>query len=716
MTPAARLFWVSFLALFLETAFIRWSPSQVNILAFFANLILISSFLGLGIGASGLIKERPGRPLPGLALLLLAVWGIGAFLAGRLPGAVIASGAALLLAGAGAAFLFRGDRSGSRRWLWILAALPLLALAAFFLRKFVGHYFIWGIKDWRTVALALAAFALNTAFFVEMGLAIGAGFSAVPARRAYIVNLLGSLLGVLVQWALSAAEVQPILWFAGAFAILWFVVAETPAVRAVSLAGILFVGWAAWPEPGAEIWSPYYRIQLKEDATEGFLNVNVNTDYITRVTMKPTAPPPAGMTARERAAFNVPRHVPFAFAPPGDVLVLGAGGGVDVVAALREGARHVDAVEIDPAIQRIAATRNADRPYDDPRATAHVTDARAFVRTAPAGRYSHVIYSFLDSQRIMGWLSNIRLDNYVYTVESLRDAARLVDPENGVLALYFAINRDWIGRKLFAILKEATGTEPVVLAGEGNNRIFLAGPGVRARPETVRELASVLVDASAEFRDPAGVGVPTDDWPQLYYRNRAITPAYVVALAAILGGAAWILRRFLGGPSFALFFFLGGGFLLVETWALTRCGLLFGSTWLVNPIVLTAVLTVSLAAARFSSLVPLPARWIGLFAGLALCLAVPRGALLDLPMMLRAPAAGALFGLPLFFAGTLFADAFAAAREPRRAFGANLLGAVCGGVLEFASLLTGTQGVALLAVLLYALAALAAARAKSAAS
>lgn len=712
ISPAWRLFWVSFLALFLETAFIRWSPSQVNILAFFANLILISSFLGLGIGTCGLVKDRAGRPLPGLALLLVSVWGIGAFLQGRIPAEAFGAGAAALLA-AGGYRLWKG-RGASRRWAWVLAALVPLVLAAFLLRRFTAHYFIWGMKDWRTVALALAAFALNAAFFVEMGLEIGAGFVRVPARRAYGVNLLGSLGGVLLQWGLSALEVPPILWFAAAFAVLWLVVSERPLVRAASLGGMVLVAWAGWSPPGTEIWSPYYRIQLREDPGEGFLNLNVNTDYITRVTLRPTPPPPAGMTPRERAAFNAPRHVPFAFSPPRSVLVLGAGGGVDVTAALAEGAVAVDAVEIDPAIQRIAETRNADRPYDDPRARAHVTDARAFVRTAPSGHYSHVVYSFLDSQRIMGWLSNIRLDNYVYTVESLRDAARLLDPSDGVLALYFAVNRDWIGKKLYAMVKQATGQDPLVLSGEGNNRIFLAGPGVRGKPEVARELQAALPGAPEEFADPADVGIPTDDWPQLYYRSRSLTPAYLVALAAILAGTAWTLRRFLGGPSFALFFFLGGGFLLVETWALTRCGLLFGSTWLVNPIVLTAVFVVSLAAVYVPLRLPAAARWTGLFGGLALCLLLPRGLLLDLPMALRVPAAGALFGLPLFFAGMIFADALSSSADPRRAFGANLLGAVLGGVLEFASLVVGTQGVALVAVALYALAALSSARSKAA--
>src|SRR5262245_40064055 len=46
-----RLFATSFAALFLEWMLIRWVRSSVRLVAYYANLMLISSFLGLGIGA-----------------------------------------------------------------------------------------------------------------------------------------------------------------------------------------------------------------------------------------------------------------------------------------------------------------------------------------------------------------------------------------------------------------------------------------------------------------------------------------------------------------------------------------------------------------------------------------------------------------------------------------------------------------------------------------
>ena len=47
---AAELFAASFVVLFQELALIRWLPGQVRVLAYFPNLILLSAFLGLGLG------------------------------------------------------------------------------------------------------------------------------------------------------------------------------------------------------------------------------------------------------------------------------------------------------------------------------------------------------------------------------------------------------------------------------------------------------------------------------------------------------------------------------------------------------------------------------------------------------------------------------------------------------------------------------------------
>src|SRR5260370_25294932 len=69
-----ELFCLSFVALFLELMVIRWEPAVVRLIAYYANLILISSFLGLGVGAIvGKTRKSLFGWLPAL-LLINVVW------------------------------------------------------------------------------------------------------------------------------------------------------------------------------------------------------------------------------------------------------------------------------------------------------------------------------------------------------------------------------------------------------------------------------------------------------------------------------------------------------------------------------------------------------------------------------------------------------------------------------------------------------------------
>jgi hypothetical protein len=71
-------------------------------------------------------------------------------------------------------------------------------------------------------------------------------------------------------------------------------------------------------------------------------------------------------------------ELPYRFvSTPGDVLVVGAGTGNDVAAALRHDAQHVDAVEIDPTILGLGRQFHPEHPYDSSRVSQHVDDARA---------------------------------------------------------------------------------------------------------------------------------------------------------------------------------------------------------------------------------------------------------------------------------------------------------------------------------------------------
>jgi hypothetical protein len=99
------------------------------------------------------------------------------------------------------------------------------------------------------------------------------------------------------------------------------------------------------------------------------------------------------------------------------------------------------------------------------------------------------------------------------------------------------------------------------------------------------------------------------------------------------------------------------------------------------------------------------------YAGLILALLagvfVPMEAFLGMPRLEQVILASALVVAPIFFAGVVFAVSFARTKEPDRAFGANIAGAMLGGLAEYASMAVGFQHVGYVAVAFYVFAMLA---------
>jgi hypothetical protein len=96
--------------------------------------------------------------------------------------------------------------------------------------------------------------------------------------------------------------------------------------------------------------------------------------------------------------------------------------------------------------------------------------------------------------------------------------------------------------------------------------------------------------------------------------------------------------------------------------------------------------------------------YAALLAALAVSYLVPQGSLLDLPAVPRFVAATALAFTPVFLANLVFAQRFKDVSSLTTAFGANLLGAILGGVVEYLSLITGFRFLLVIVAVLYGLA------------
>jgi SAM-dependent methyltransferase len=216
----------------------------------------------------------------------------------------------------------------------------------------------------------------------------------------------------------------------------------------------------------------------------------------------------------------------------------------------------------------------------------------------------------------------------------------------------------------------------------------------------------------------------TDDWPFLYTREPGI-PRLTwrgIILMLVLSLALWF---WFGGskafsstdqpgdaPEWGLMlrsFFLGAGFMLVETKAVVQMALLFGGTWMVNTVVFAAILVMSLAGNLYAGKVNpkrLEPYYLGLFLSLGIGLMVPPGVFLGLNPTLQVLGVCTLVFTPIAFAGVIFAASFRRTRQPDRMFGANVAGALVGGLAENASVLLGFQLLLCVAVGFYVLSAL----------
>ncbi len=175
-------------------------------------------------------------------------------------------------------------------------------------------------------------------------------------------------------------------------------------------------------------------------------------------------------------------------------------------------------------------------------------------------------------------------------------------------------------------------------------------------------------------------------------------------LLASLAGVRAFGGRFGSMRPYTDLFCMGVAFLLLETTNVVRFALLFGTTWLVNALVFAGILLAVLAAVETARRVRLPRPPV-LYALLALAVAaawlVPTGSMLELAIVPRFAAGVALAFAPVYLANLIFAQRFRDVGSSTIAFGANLLGAMVGGVVEYLALVTGYRALLLLVAVTY---------------
>ena len=657
----ARLFLLSFTLLFVELALIRWTGANIVDLSFFTNFVLLGSFLGIGVGFLQARARFDLLPWAPVALLLVVA------LVLMFPTEIDSAGGELVFIG--------GRKSGLPIWV----TLPIV-------------------------------FAASAAVMTTIAQGLARAFMQFDPLRAYSIDVLGSLAGIGAFSALSLLGLPSVAWGVVAAAMLLLLSNRPRPVHLVACAALVLLLGVESTRPGVS-WSPYYKIHtvtlktpeypVPTDQTMVFANQIPIQEIEDIGPVIPASGPRPGATHQELRRYFDEKPYRHLTTRPRTVLVIGAGNGYDTAIALAEGAQHVDAVEIDPRILELGRELNPNRPYSDPRVQTITDDGRAFLERT-GRRYDLVIFAATDSQTLLSGQSSLRLESYLYTREAM-DAVRAHLTPDGAFAAYNYYAQDWVVDRLANMLKQTYGHDPCV---------DVTGSAGR--------LASITVDmrqanqvCTAPWK-PSSLPIPppaTDDHPFPYLRTATIPGFYLLTLGLILVASVVVVRMAAGPPGpmlpYADLFFMGSAFLLLETKNIVQFALLFGVTWWVNALVFAGILSTVYAAVQLARRVRIgrpELLYALLFLALAVAWAIPQHLLLHLDAVPRFAAATILAFTPIFLANLVFAERFREVGEANIAFGANLLGAMVGGVLEYLSLVLGFSNLLIIVALIYGLA------------
>ena len=660
------------LSLFLELAVVRWHSSVWEVFAFYKNFSLLGCFLGLGLGYA-LAHRTQIAAIVALPLLAFQV-----------------------------TYLVALRHAIPIEWLTSVRATPILE------QLNMGVTPAGGVPQYLATYGLLAVVLLMTALtFLPVGQLCGRLLDRLPRLQAYGWNLAGSLAGVALMFGVSYLWTPPLVWFLLAATALLWLQSHGPQALLIGLASAaLLLGVLAWPvAPGWErIYSPYQLLE-RGPGLGGLAWIQAAGTYYQRLhDLSPQAQ--AGFPERRVIARYY--EFPYRLRPgAGRVVIVGAGMGNDVAAALRSGVARVDAVEIDPAILHLGRLYHPEHPYADRRVTAVVDDARTFLRST-AESYDLIVYGLLDSHTLLSHTSSLRLDSYVYTVEALREARARLAP-GGVLSLAFAVISPELGRKIYLMMQEAfDGRPPVSIDAQHEaGVIFAQSKEGDLRLDPALLASTGFEERSALFANPSlRADISTDDWPFFYMPQRVYPRSYLWAVGLVLALSLLLYSGFIGarprGDGWP-FFCLGAGFMLVETKGITELGLAFGNTWQVIGIVIGAILVMAWLANWIAARRPIRRPWMP---WLLLLMSIGLGLVFVRTGGMDSSAAGrwtAVFLLtcPLFFSGLVFSTLLSRAAEASSALGMNLLGAMAGGVLEYNSMYFGFQSLYWLAGALY---------------
>jgi len=461
------------------------------------------------------------------------------------------------------------------------------------------------------------------------------------------------------------------------------------------------------------------------------------------------------------------RALPFRLVPNAETLIIGPGGGPDVVAALASGAKKVTAVEMNPLMLKFVRHYGprAANLYDRPDVEAILSEGRNFISRTDR-KFDIILMGFVDSWASVASGGLSLSENYLYTSEAFRDYYNHLNDDGILVILRWDSDVPRLVSNSVANLGAAAAAERIVTLMEKRGTpqappqmLFM----LRKRPFTAAELAEIkekwtdanpiimpggptppligdvlagkLSLAQYEQQSPRLVGPVRDDSPFYFAIERPFGMPSSIAdslMRWLLGPSMGMLavfalfgrpRRGSAGPyTGSVFYFaaLGFGFIAIELALLQNLILLVGHPIYTLSVLLFTLLAMGGIGSAISKRVPI---WIACIAvaliGGIEAFALPKlvPALLWLPLWGRIACAvvliaplGFVMGMP--FPSGLRQTGSGALPEPPFYWGLNGIMSVIGSIVTvFVALMAGFQAAMLMGSVCYVLAALASRRA-----
>jgi hypothetical protein len=265
------------------------------------------------------------------------------------------------------------------------------------------------------------------------------GFCAVPMFAGALFgladrrNAAGGVVAVAAMWALAGlflSRMEPVAkpphasWLARPT-----VVSEWNAVSAVRVHPGRFFTWALSPRYAGP---RYEMLDLIIDGTGGTEIVRFDGNP---ASLKDYAYLDQDLTALSNQLLP----------PEASQLIIGPGGGVDILQAVRMGRSSITAVEINPLIVRVVNQELASfsgRPFDLPGVRLVLENGRTFIKRT-TDRFDLISLTWVDTGGSATALAFS--ENYLYTVEAYREYFNHLAPD-GYLAFLRALGRGEVGR------------------------------------------------------------------------------------------------------------------------------------------------------------------------------------------------------------------------------------------------------------------------------